>query len=61
MVLWLTAMNCYYVAQGKREQFTPDEEQRFVTADNLFQGTVISTLHNKYEGNYIICTTGKQL
>ena len=36
MVLWLTAMNCYHAAQEKPEQFTPEEEQKFLAADNLF-------------------------
>ena len=61
MVLWLTAMNCYHAAQGKPEQFTPEEEQKFLVADNLFRGTVISALHPKYEKNYISCTSGKEL
>ena len=49
MVLWLTAMNCYHAAQGKHEQFTPKEEQKFLAADNLFRGAVISALHPKDE------------
>ena len=49
MVLWLTAMNCYHAAQGKPEQFTPEEEKKFLAADNLFRGAVISALHPKYE------------
>ena len=36
MVLWLTAMNFYHVAQGKPKQFTPEEEQKFLAVDNLF-------------------------
>jgi len=36
MVLWLTAMNCYHAAQGKAEQLTPEEAQKFLAADNLF-------------------------
>jgi len=36
IVLWLTAMNCYHMAQAKPEQFTPEEEQKFLAADNLF-------------------------
>jgi hypothetical protein len=36
MVLWLTAMNCYHITQGKPEQFTPMEEQKFLAVDNLF-------------------------
>jgi len=61
MVLWLTAMNSYHATQGKPEQFTPEEEQRFVVADNLFQDVMISALYSKYEENYIICTTSKEL
>ena len=61
MVLWLTAMNCYHAAQGKPEQFTPEEEQKFLTADNLFRDAVISARHSKYEKNYISCTSGKEL
>ena len=51
MVLWLTAMNYYHAAQEKPEQFTYEEEQNFLTADNLFWGAVISALHSKYEKN----------
>ena len=61
MVLWLTAMNCYHAAQGKPEQFTPEEEQKFLATDNLFRGAVISALHSKYEKNYISFTSGKEL
>ena len=61
MVLWLTAMNCYHAAQGTPEQFTSEEEQKFLAADNLFRGAVISALHSKYEKNYISCTSGKEL
>ena len=32
-----------------------------MAADNLFRGAVISALRSKYEDNYIICMTGKQL
>jgi hypothetical protein len=53
-------MNCYHTAQGKPET-TPEEEQKFWVADNLFRGTMISALHSKYEKNYISCTSGKEL
>jgi hypothetical protein len=61
MILWLTAMNCYHVAQGKPEQFTPEEERMFNVADNLFRGTVISDLANKYVDSYLTCTSAKEL
>ena len=61
MILWLTAMSCYHAAEGKPEQFTPKEEQKFLAADNLFRGAVISALDKKFVDNYIICTTAKKL
>jgi hypothetical protein len=61
MILWLTAMNCYHAAQGKPEQFTPEEEIMFNVADNLFQGTVIGALANKYVNSYLTCTSAKEL
>ena len=61
MVLWLTAMNCYHTTHGKPEQFTPEEERKFLVADNLFRGAVISALHPKYEKNYISCTSGQRV
>ena len=57
MILWLTAMSCFHAAEGKPEQFTPEEEQKFLAADNLFRGVVISALDKKYVDNYIICTS----
>jgi hypothetical protein len=61
MKLWLTAMNYYHATQGKPEQFTPEEERKFLAADNLFRGAVISVLHSKYEKSYVSCTLGKEL
>jgi hypothetical protein len=54
-------MNCYHTAQGKPEQFTPEEESSFETADNLFRGAVISALDAKYIDSYITHTTAKEL
>jgi hypothetical protein len=46
---------------GKPKQFTPEEERMFDVADNLFRGTVIGALANKYVDSYITCTFAKQL
>jgi hypothetical protein len=61
MILWLKAMNCYHTTQGKPKQFTPEEERMFDVADNLFQGTVIGALANKYVDSYLTCTSAKEL
>jgi hypothetical protein len=61
MVLWLTAMHCYHVVEGKPENLTLDEDTKFRAADNPFRGAVICALHSKYEKNYISYTSGKLL
>jgi hypothetical protein len=61
MVLWLTAMHCYHVAEGKPENLNPDEETKFRAADNLFRGAGICAMQSKYEKNYISYTSGKLL
>jgi hypothetical protein len=54
-------MNCFHAAQGRPKQFTHEEEKAFEVADNLFRGTVISALADKYVDSYIMCTTANQL
>ena len=44
-----------------RKIYSPEEVEKFVATDDLFRGTVISALHSKYEDNYIISTTRKDL
>jgi hypothetical protein len=61
MILWLTAMNIIHVANGKPEQFTPEEEQAFMAADNLFRGVVISVLAENLVDFYLTATSGKEL
>jgi hypothetical protein len=61
MELWLAAMSCYLVAQGKPENLAPKDEPKFRVAGNLFRGAVISALHSKYEKSYISCASGKDL
>jgi hypothetical protein len=61
MILWLNAMHCYHVAQGKPEQFTPEEERMFDVADNLFRGAMIGAHANKYVDSYLTCTSAKEL
>jgi hypothetical protein len=36
MKLWLTAMSCYHVAQGKPENLAPKAEPKFRATDNPF-------------------------
>jgi hypothetical protein len=54
-------MNSFHAAQGKHEQFTPEEESMFDVADNLFQGAMIGALANKYVDSYLTCTSAKEL
>jgi hypothetical protein len=61
MILWLTAMNIIHVANGKPEQFTPEEEQAFMVADNLFRGAVINVLAENLVDFYLTATSNKEL
>jgi hypothetical protein len=61
MELWLTAMSCYHVPQGKPKNLAPEDEPKFGVAYNLFQGAVISALHSKYEKSYISYASDKEL
>jgi hypothetical protein len=54
-------MNCYHAAQGKPEQFTPEEKRMFDVADNLFRGAVIGALANKYVDSYLTRTSAEEL
>jgi hypothetical protein len=61
MILWLTAMNIIHVANGKAEQFIPEEEQAFMVADNLFRGAVINVLAENLVDFYLTATSNKEL
>jgi hypothetical protein len=61
MILWLTAMNIIHVTKGKPEQFTPEDEQAFTTADNLFRGVMISVLVENLVNFYLTAASGKEL
>jgi hypothetical protein len=61
MELWLTAMSCFHAAEGKPADLPPEDEAKFKAEDNLFRGAVISALDTKFQKNYIILPTGKEL
>jgi hypothetical protein len=49
MELWLTAMSCFYAAEGKPVDLPPEDEAKFKAEDNLFRGAVISALDTKFQ------------
>jgi hypothetical protein len=61
MELWLIAMSCYHAAVSKPINLPPEDEAKFKADDNLFRGAVISALDTKFQKNYIILPTGKEL
>nr|CCI55375.1 PH01B035L11.20 [Phyllostachys edulis] len=61
MVLWLTVMNVFHVANGKpKGTLTPEQEQAFEATDNLFKGAVVSVLGEKLVDAYMVIKTGKE-
>ncbi|XP_066347833.1 uncharacterized protein [Miscanthus floridulus] len=61
MELWLTAMSCYHISDGKPANLPPEDEAKFKADDNLFRGAVISAFDLKFQKSYIILPTGKEL
>ena len=61
MELWLTAMSCYHISDGKPANLPSEDEAKFKADDNLFRGAVISALDPKFQKSYIILPTGKEL
>jgi hypothetical protein len=54
-------MNIIHVVNGKSEQFTSEEKQAFMAADNIFRGAVVSVLAKNLVDFYLTVTYGKEL
>jgi hypothetical protein len=54
-------MSYYHVVEGKPTNLSTKDEAKFKVDDNLFRGAVISTPDIKFQKNYIILPTEKEL
>nr|ABF94958.1 retrotransposon protein, putative, Ty1-copia subclass [Oryza sativa Japonica Group] len=62
-LLWLTAMQCFYVSRGKRSEppLSPEEEAKFEASDYLFRGALISVLTDNIVDVYMHMPSGKDM
>nr|ABA94371.1 retrotransposon protein, putative, Ty1-copia subclass [Oryza sativa Japonica Group] len=62
-LLWLTAMQCFYVSRGKRSEppLSPEEEAKFKASDCLFRGALISVLADNIVDVYMHMPFGKDM
>ncbi|XP_066168792.1 uncharacterized protein [Oryza sativa Japonica Group] len=62
-LLWLTAMQCFFVSRGKTSEppLSPEEEAKFEAADCLFRGALISVLPDSIVDVYMHMPLGKDM
>ncbi|EEC66492.1 hypothetical protein OsI_32588 [Oryza sativa Indica Group] len=62
-LLWLTAMQCFYVSRGKQSEppLSPEEEAKFEASDCLFRGALISVLADNIVDVYMHMPSGKDM
>ena len=61
-ILWLTSMNCYFIAEPRVVgPHTPDEERAFKHADNTFKAAILSMLGDSIVDAFVLHQTGKDM
>ncbi|XP_066361226.1 uncharacterized protein [Miscanthus floridulus] len=58
MELWLAAMSCYHVSEGKPANLPPEDEAKFKADDNLFRG---KELWDALVGKFGVTDAGSEL
>jgi hypothetical protein len=62
VTLWLTAMNVFWVSEGKPEgEFTPEKEKEYSEANILFCGAVVGVLAETLQDTYLRYKTAKEM
>jgi hypothetical protein len=61
-LLWLTAMQCFFVSRGKlsKPPLSPEEEAKFEAADCIFRGALISVLIDNIVDVYMHMPSGRK-
>jgi hypothetical protein len=62
VTLWLTAMNVFWVSEGKSEgELTPKKEKDYSEANTIFCGDVIGVLVESLQDTYLRYKTSKEI
>jgi hypothetical protein len=61
VTLWLTAMNIFWVSEGKLEgELTPEKEKEYSEANTIFCGAVVGVLVDSLQDMYLRYKTAKE-
>jgi hypothetical protein len=62
VTLWLTAMNVFWVSEGKPEgELTPEKEKEYLEANTIFCGAVVEVLAETLQDTYLCYKTAKDM
>jgi hypothetical protein len=62
VTLWLTAMNVFWVSEGKPEgELSPEKEKEYSEANTIFYGVVVEVLAETLQDTYLRYKTTKEL
>jgi hypothetical protein len=62
VTLWLTAMNVFWVSEGKPEgEHYPEKEKEYSKANTIFCGAVVGVLAETLQDTYIRYKTVKEM
>jgi hypothetical protein len=62
VTLWLTAMNMFWVSEGKPDgEITPEKEKEYSEANTIFCGTVVGVLTETMQYMYLRYKIAKEI
>jgi hypothetical protein len=62
VILWLTAMNVFWVSKGKPEgKLTPEKEKAYSEANTIFCGAMVGVLAETLQDMYLRYKTAKEM
>jgi hypothetical protein len=62
VTLWLTAMNVFWVSNGKpKAELSPDKEKEYLEANTIFCGAVVGVLTETLQDTYLCYKTAKEM
>jgi hypothetical protein len=62
VILWLTAMNVFWVSEGKpKGKLSPEKEKEYSEANTIFYGVVVGVLAETLQDTYLHYKTAKEM
>jgi hypothetical protein len=62
VTLWLTAINVFWVFEGKSEgELTPEKEKAYSEVNTIFYGAVVGVLTKTLQDTYLRYKTAKEM